>query len=239
MLVRKGTDMKKQIQTYVGQGIYTVPEVSRLTGAPSPSIYNWLFGGSVSGYQKKKPLRNPALAHQFDLMNHIANVSFKDMIQVRFVQYFREQGVSLQTIRNAAHNASNLLATTHPFCSAEFKTDGTNLLAKVVEIDGEESLVELKNLQHVFKDIIDPFLTSLDYDEETVSRWWQDNEHSIVIDPSRNFGRPSLAKEGCPTVTIYEAYIANEKSAEVVSEWYEISIESVISAVQFEEKLAA
>lgn len=232
--------MTKNIETYVGQGIYTIPEVSRLTGAPSPNIYNWLFGGSVSGYQKGNSLRNPALDHQFDLLNHIANVSFKDLIQIRFVRFFREKGVSLHTIRNAAHNASKLLSTTHPFCSAEFKTDGVNLLAEVREVGGGINLIELKNLQHVFKDVINPFLTSLDYDNEAVSRWWhKDGEGHVFIDPMRNFGKPTLAGEGCPTEAIYEAYLANNKSAAVVSEWYEIPIDKIKHAVRFEEKLTA
>lgn len=232
--------MNKSIEKYIGQGIYTVPEVSRLTGAPSPNIYNWLFGGSVSGYQKGIPHRKPALAHQFDLMNHIANVSFKDLIQIRFVHFFREQGVSLQTIRNASQNACTLLSTTHPFCSAEFKTDGINLLAEVIEKNGESSLIELKNLQHVFKDVISPFLTTLEYDNESVSRWWhKDGDGHVIIDPMRNFGRPSLETEGCPTEAIYEAYLANDKSVEIVSDWYEIPTEAVFHAVQFEEKLAA
>ena len=103
--------MTESIEKYVGQGIYTIPEVSKLAGVPSPSIYNWLYGGSVVAYAQEHPHRTPALSHQFRLMNHIANASFNDLIQIRFVSFFRAKGVPLQTIRKAAQNAEKLLST--------------------------------------------------------------------------------------------------------------------------------
>ncbi len=126
--------MAHKIQDFVGQGIYTVPEVAKLTKVPSPNIYNWLYGGSLSNKEKGAPKRHPTLEHQFNLMNHIANISFKDMIQIKFVDYFRDRGVTLPTIRHASANAAKLLSTTHPFCSAKFKTDGESLLAEVCEV---------------------------------------------------------------------------------------------------------
>lgn len=232
--------MAHKNQDYVGQGIYTVPEVTKLTKVPSPNIYNWLYGGSLSNKGKGNLKRNPTLTHQFNLMNHIANISFKDMIQIRFVDYFREKGVSLHTIRNASANAAKLLSTTHPFCSAKFKTDGESLLAEVCEHDGNHSLVELKNMQHVFNEVIDPFLTTLDYEQDIAARWWHElGNKKVILDPRLNFGKPTLADNGYATETLYEAYCANDRSTKIVANWFEVDKESVEQAVEFETRLAA
>lgn len=232
--------MAHKIEDFVGQGIYTVPDVSKLTGVSAPNIYNWLYGDRPSGAPDKHTRKHPALQHQYELMNHIANVSFRDMIQIKFVCYFRAQGVSLQTIRLAAENAAKLLETTHPFCSAKFKTDGATLLAEVLELNGDTNLVELKTMQHVFKDIVDPFLKTLEYDHDIVSKWWHnEGNHRVVLDPKRNFGKPTIDRCGYATETLYEAYLANGKSAKNVSEWYEIYQEDVEQAVDFETRLAA
>lgn len=232
--------MATRIEDFIGQGIYTVSDVAKFTSVPPPNICNWLYGGSISNTVKHKAKRHPTLAHQFNLMNHIANVSFKDMIQIRFVCFFRDKGVSLQTIRHAAENAAKLLSTTHPFCSARFKTDGVTLLAEVSELDGNSNLVELKTMQHVFKEIIDPFLTSLDYDEDIVSRWWHSlGNKKVVLDPRFNFGKPTLAENGYATETLFDAYLANNSSAAKVANWFEIDTEAVEQAVDFEMRLAA
>ena len=232
--------MTARIEEIIGQGIYTVPDVAKFTRVPTSNISNWLYGGSVSKSDKQKANRHPTLAHQFNLMNQIANVSFKDMIQIRFVCYFRERGVSLQTIRHAAENAAKLLATTHPFCSAKFKTDGEILLAEVSEHNGHCNLVELKTMQNVFKEIVDPFLTTLDYDGEIVSRWWHSlGNKKVILDPRFNFGKPTIAENGYATETLFEAYLANGKSAKTVSDWFEVGKDSVEQAVEFEMRLAA
>jgi uncharacterized protein (DUF433 family) len=232
--------MNTRIEESIGQGIYTVPDVSRFTSVPTSNIYNWLYGGSLSNKVNNISKKHPTLAHQFNLMNHIANISFNDMIQIRFVNYFRAQGVSLQSIRHAAKNAAKLLSTTHPFCSAKFKTDGVHLLAEVCEHDGKCNLVELKSMQNVFKEFIDPFLTTLDYEQEIVSRWWHDQgNNKVVLDPRYNFGKPTIPESGYTTETLFDAFKANGLSFNVVADWFEIDQESVEAAVDFEMRLAA
>jgi uncharacterized protein (DUF433 family) len=232
--------MTYKIEDFVGQGIYTVPDVAKLTGVASQNIYNWLFGDRSTSTMGKKVKKHPALIHQYELMNHVANVSFRDMIQIRFVCFFRSQGVSLQTIRHAAENAAKLLSTTHPFCCAKFKTDGLTLLAEVFEVGGESSLIELKSMQHVFKEVIDPFLKSLEYEEDIVAKWWHcKGNGKVVLDPKLNFGKPTMSQCGYPTETLFDAYLANSKSVKHVSEWFEIPVEEVEEAIEFEMRLAA
>lgn len=206
----------------------------------APSIYNWLYGGSVAGISKHSTKRQPTLAHQFEIIDDVANLSFMDMVQIRLVWFFRTQGVSLQSIRKAADNAAKLLSTSHPFCSTKFKTDGTALLAEVFEPTGDSSLVELHSMQHVFKEFVNPFLTTLEYEQEAVYRWWHDlGNRRIVLDPKCNYGKPTVAQYGYTTETLFDAYLANGSSSKKVSDWFEVPEEAVQDAVDFEMRLAA
>jgi len=56
--------MAHKNQEFIGQSIYTVPDVAKLTKVPSPNIYNWLYGDSLSNKEKGNPKRHPTLAHQ-------------------------------------------------------------------------------------------------------------------------------------------------------------------------------
>jgi len=225
---------------YSGDGIYTIPEAARLTRVPAASIYRWLFGGSLSKYLRSSVEASPVVHHKFDVLENVANLSFADLIQIRLIHDFRIHNISLQKIRKAAKNAARLLDSPHPFCSVRFKTDGVSLMLDVEGDDGKESLIELSTLQQVFRDIINPFLKDLEYDDDFVSRWWpKAGKHLVVIDPNRNFGQPTLAREGVPTISIFEAYKAAGGSCEKVAAWYEIPESAVRSAVEFEESLAA
>jgi uncharacterized protein (DUF433 family) len=224
--------MSLQVKDIIGQGIYTVPEAARLTRVSAANIYNWLYGGSVASSKKRS---HPTLAHQYAPIDNIANVSFNDLIQIRFVSFFRESGISLQAIRKAVNNATALLRTTHPLCNSSFKTDGVNLLAEVYETTGDINLVELHSMQQVFREIINPFLTTLDYDHGQVSRWWHAmGDRKVVLDPGCNYGMPTIAECGYPTAALFEAFKANGSSAATVADWFEIAVSDVEEAVEFE-----
>lgn len=220
---------------YVGEGIYTVSEAARISRISRLKIYRWLYGGSVT-----RETGGAVLRHQFKTMEDRASISFKDLIQLRFVDFFRSNGVSLQAIRKATAQASRLFDSLHPFCTAKFKTDGVLLLAEIEELDGRVTMVELESMQQVFKDVISPFLKRLEYEDEIVNRWWPLGlRGNIVIDPARNFGQPTLANQGVPTHAIYDAYTACDRQVKTVAEWHEITLKAVKEAVGYEESLAA
>ena len=225
---------------FIGEGIYTIPEASRLVGVHNQSIYRWLFGGSLSNYQRANTHSQPVIQHKYDILANVANLSFADLIQIRFIHYFRSCNISLQTIRTAAKNAACLLESPHPFCSARFKTDGQSILAEIEAMDGCCTLLDLKQMQQVFKEVISPFLRELEYKEDFVAKWWHDQgKGKVVIDPQINFGQPTLAEEGVPTQPVFQAFRACGDSFQKAASWFEIPESSVQIAVAFEESLAA
>ena len=89
----------------------------------------------------------------------------------------------------------------HPFCTNRFVTDGREIFVELHRETGEPSLVEIVNRQAVFAQIIRPFLKGLEFADGTgLVRWWPLGEQrSVVLDPTRNFGRPIVARHGVPT----------------------------------------
>ena len=88
----------------VGKGIYSTRDARRLTGIPSVSMRRWLFGYDYH----RKAMRHhidPVIDADYTGDNDFFNLSFLDLIQIRFVNAFRQLGVSLQSIRIASTRA--------------------------------------------------------------------------------------------------------------------------------------
>lgn len=224
--------------TYLNVGIYTVPEASKLTGVSGERIRRWLRGYR-SNLRKKKytALWEPQLP---DIDGKLA-LGFLDLIEVKFVGAFLDNGVSWPMIHRVRERAGELYPdVSHPFCTKQFATDGRLVFIALHWETGENSLLEIASAQHVFAEITKPFLKQLEFREGTIlERWWPLGiDHHVVVDPRRNFGQPTISGEGVPTQVLAQSVKANG-SIEEVARWYEISSQSVQEAVDYERSLAA
>jgi len=69
-------------------------------------------------------------------------------------------------------------------------------------------------------------------------RWYpRGKKGNIVIDPEISFGRPTLIGTGIPTNNIYDLYLGEDQNIEPVSNWFNIPVPQIESAVQFEHSL--
>lgn len=127
-----------------------------------------------------------------------------------------------------------------------FRTDGRTIYAEALdEVQQENSLVDLKNCQSVFKDIVKPSLYDVityDNDMQQAMRWHPEGTRSpiIVIDPARQFGAPIIEETGTPTNTLYQSYLAegtDTKALTVTSKVYDVPLKAVEAAVRFEQAL--
>jgi uncharacterized protein (DUF433 family) len=166
-------------------------------------------------------------------------LGFLDLQEVRFVDKFRELGVTWPTIREVAIRAKRLFGTDHPFCTQRFQTDGREIFIEVIEEDRNLTLLEVLKKQHYFRDVIKPFLRDLEFQDLLPIRWWPlGHDRKVVLDPKRSFGKPIVKKEGVATSVLAEAYRI-ERSTEAVSYWYGVSSDAVTDAVEFEKNIAA
>lgn len=225
---------------YIGRGIYSIPEASRLARVPAARIRRWLIGYR---YRVRSELRwsRPIVEPLFDPLDGELAISFLDLIEVRFVNAFIESGVSWKVLRTVYDKAVELVGHRRPFSTRRFKTDGRTIFAEITA--RPPATLDLAAGQMGFWAVIAPFYKDIDIDRDEVSRWWPvPNHKAVVIDPSRNFGQPIVAKYGVPTRVLYNAYAAEGKSSDAidaVASWFQLSRLLVKAAVDFEERLAA
>lgn len=228
-------------QSLLGVGVYTVPEAARLTGIPAPTIRRWLAGYTYTrnGVAHRS---GPLWEGQIAAVDDSTALGFRDLIEVRFVQFFRSKGVGWKAIKLAAECASEIVQDSHPFSTKRFKTDGRSIFAEIVQATGEESLLDLSKRQYEFKSFVEPFLfQGLEFPDLGIApvRWWPlGRNRRVTIDPERAFGQPICSPESVPTTVLAHAYEA-EGSVEAVASWFMVHPKSVLDAVEYENKLAA
>ena len=167
-------------------------------------------------------------------------ISFRDLIELRFVKAFRDIGLGLPTIRQCFLRAVEEVKDPRPFSTQKFRTDGRTIFLDITKGIKEGELIDLRRRQSVFRTIVAPSLKDLEFDADIVARWYPlgIDRQAVVVDPARSFGRPVLGGYGIPTETLAAA-IKAEGSVENVARLYEVSSSLVREAQAFEMKLAA
>ncbi len=217
-------------------GLYTVPDAARLTRISTGKIRRWLKGYDFKSGER---IHHSEAVWQGELkpIENKLTLSFRDLLELRFVDAFICAGVSWRTMRRAHAKARQELDTSHPFCSNRIFTDGRSILLRQGEEDSDQALINLANDQVEFARIVNPLEKELDFSGADVVWWPLGKDRQIVIDPRRNFGQPSVVKSGVPTAVLARSTKANS-SQEIVARWYEVHPDEVRDAVEFEEALA-
>lgn len=227
----------------LGQGIYSIPEASRLSGIPGSAIRRWVFGftskRAAHGRAHYRGLWQPDYHDEEE-----PALSFHDLLEVRFVGAFRKQGVSLQAIRLAAAHAREILDTEHPFTCRQFLTDGRGIFAEIAPELGDAGdrrrLLDLAKRQYVFREIVSPSLYSgIDYGRGGAAlRWFPlPRSRRVVLDPGRAFGKPILYEYGVPTEALAHA-AQTERDIRRVARLYKVPAGQVETAISFEQRIA-
>jgi len=235
---------------YQGTGIYSVPEASRLIAVPARDIRRWLFGyhyrrtpGDAESRVQIPPLWKTQLVDEaFDE----DVIGFQDLLELRFIREFMRHGVSLKVVRRCLDSARSLYGVSHPMTLPKFMTDGRTIYAEALSEEHiASSMVDLKNRQTVFKDIVRPSLyAGIVYRDDQPTKWYPERaarrSSPIVIDPARQFGAPIVEDTGTPTSALYACYLAegaDHQAESVTARIYEMPAKYVEAAVRFEQGL--
>lgn len=215
------------MKSLVGTGSYGIPEASRFARVHVRTASRWITGTGAkqSGRLFKTDLPSIGSRHA---------LSFLDLVDLLVVGRFREEGVSFQTVRRVYAHMRESLGTPHPFSHRRLFTDGTTIFMQSLDHIGDPSLHEVLTGQRAMPEILNPYLTQIEYgdDTHTAVRW--NIAPGIVLDPARAFGKPIVASEGTTTFMLSQAYWANGEDAEFVADLFDVSPESVRQAVAFE-----
>lgn len=232
--------MTKQVRPheFVGQGLYTAPEAARLLKTSPAKVRRWLEGHAYTRDGERKiidPLWRPRLGK----VDEQLSLTFRDLIELRFVKAFLDQGLSLQAVRACLNLARQCVGADQPFSTGRFRTDGKTIFLEGIAGSDDPDLIDLRKNQYAFRSVIERTFRDLDIEADEVLRWRPfHGKGSIVIDPERSFGQPVASASGVPTEVLADAVRA-EGSVARVATLYEVDKSVVTDAVRFHEELAA
>jgi uncharacterized protein (DUF433 family) len=221
-----------------GKGAYTVADAMRLSGVSAGKIRRWL-AGRYRTYRGEQVYDAPLWTSSLPLFDDALYLSFRDLIELRMVDRFRQQRISMPYLRKVVAAAQDLIGDSHPFSTSRFKTDGRRLYLEMLSLTEEPKLVEILSGQHAFHSIISVGLKDIEFEDGIASAWRPEaGKGEIVIDPQRSFGKPILARYGVPTETIY-AHARAGRSLRQLKGDFEVDERALRAALAFEGQLAA
>lgn len=216
--------------TIFGQGIYTPRQAARLVGTTPQEVLRWTRDSGPN---------DPLWIAYYHYVENSTELNFADLIELRVVKAFRRASVSLQSIRFAISFAQEKYGVDRPLVNLEFRTDGSEILMKALEHDGEYvSLAKKRPGQKVFAKIIEQSLHDLEYDEGTAARWRPARHRDIILDPQRQFGQPILDTAGISTELLFRE-LSEYGDEGYLAKIYDIPEHAVKAAVRYEASLQA
>ncbi len=231
---------QKELYNSLTAPAYTISVTSRLTG-----ITRWSVSRYLRGYDYKPIKEDFYKRHRPPIIDQSEEdttyASFLDLIDLLYVKEFLKRGFTLQRLRSALAEAKDRLGTPH-FARSEFYTSAAEIILKLPQ-DG--ALIALMTGgQYVVPEITRKLSQKLDFEDLTeygfARRWYPNGKKgSIVIDPQISFGKPTVVGYGVSTSNIYDLYLGENKKLTPVSQWFDIPVPEIKTAVQFEHSLWA
>lgn len=222
-------------------GLYTVGDVSRLTGVHPQRISRWMRGHSYSlprGKVFQKPIWDPETPRA----DGMVTMGFNDLLEIRFVNALRKYKISLTKIRRAITELGKMHGGGYPFSSRTVFLYGKELITQLQDEGGRPLFIELSgSRQTIFYSTTLPDLErGLIFEGDLARKWYPDiNGHpGIVINPRVMFGTPVIEGTRLSTEFIFDAYKA-EGSYKKVAYWYEIEAAAIRQAVSFHSQYVA
>lgn len=222
----------------VGMGLYSLADAVRFSGLPASTIRRCLSGYEYRtrlGRRTGRPHFAGDFAQETGGRTVVEAVSFRDLIELRFIAAVRDHGVSGHEIRRAAAALAEKLQTSHPFCTRKFRTLAGKILLDLGDAAGIPRVLELARNQQVMDAIVRPFAEEVRFDENDPILWRPPaGAGRVVLDPTRSFGRPLIDCGAIPTATLHRTWLAEGKDAGAAARWYGVTSEDVEAAVAFE-----
>lgn len=217
-----------------GVGIYSLREASRLSGVEPRRVRRWL-----TGYKSAAGHHSALWKSQIDSLDGKYAAGFRDLLELRFIHFFLDKGVTLRTLKKVQSKLREHSGLSHPFCSGRYVTDGHHILEDARGIE-DKAFIDVLTGQKEFAKILEAFIHQLDFQNDLVARWWpMGKTEPVVIDPERNFGHPIVSDSGVATEVLAQAVEANGGNIKEVSRWYELPESEVRAALRYEASLAA
>lgn len=211
----------------IGNGIYTIPDISRILRLPYHKVRHWVdkYWDEILGLENNR-------RYSWTVGNTKA-VNFHTLIEFYVFYLLAETGVKTKKIINAHIELSNLFNTDYPFAQKgileNIKTDGSKIYFFV-----GKNIISLDGTKQFNLSFIETFFKNLEFDNDFLAtRFWPLGKgKNIVIDPKRQFGHPVIGKTNIYPETLNNLFKSGEP-IDFIAFTYEISKKDVQDAIDF------
>jgi uncharacterized protein (DUF433 family) len=220
--------MNFENQLKIGNGIYTIPEISKILRLPNPKVNRWIkqfWDGKIGNEY------NQRYSWNIDLTKA---VSFHTLIELYSFYQLSSVGVRSNKILEAHSILSKQFSTAFPFANSNIlqgiKTDGKNVFFDI----GDQRIYSLDTSRQFNLGFISIFFKKLDFDDDSLaSRLWPiGKEKSIVCDPKRKFGLPVINNKNIYPETIFDMHEAGD-SVDFLTKTYSLTETQVQHAIEY------
>jgi uncharacterized protein (DUF433 family) len=208
--------------------LYSFAEADRLAGVTRGTSSRWLKGYRYWYTPEERRMLPPITPDP----SPREAVSFIDLVEVVAIGKLREKGFSLRRVRQINEYCQLALGETRPLVTERFKTDGRDVFV-VAETGYLLDVLHGAGTQ-AWDEVLDPFLDTLDYENDLVRRWWPlGKAELIVVDPDYGFGLPVVRGSGVRTEIIAERHKAGDEDEEIAYD-FGVDPEEVEAALRYE-----
>jgi uncharacterized protein (DUF433 family) len=227
--------MKNVIQTrpLLGNGIYTVPDMSTILGIPYDKIRRWINSFWNDRFGSKY---GQTYSWNVDLTKA---VNFYTLVEIYTFYQLSQSGVSTHELLSAHEILSNDFNTPYPFASKkvlnQIQTDGR----KVLLDRDEEGIYTVDRFKQYTIGFIREFYKNLDFETDKLALrlWPLGKDKSIVCDPEYQFGQPIIAKRNLLAEVIAEMVLAGD-SIKFVAKTYNLNTNQIHDAIAYVQRAA-
>lgn len=211
----------------INNGIYTLPEVSKILRLPYHKINKWLnhyWDGKLGAVFGKR--------YSWTVDNTKA-ISFHTLIEFYVLFQLADAGVRTRKVLDAHIELSKDFKTPFPFAQKTI-LEGIRTDGRTIYFETEKGIIALDGSKQFNLEFIKVFFRSLDFDNDLLAtRFWPlGKDKSIIVDPQRQFGHPVLGITNIYPETIYNLYKAGEP-IDFIAFTYEIDTKLVKDALEY------
>lgn len=221
---------------YVSNGLYSTSEAARLIGVDTDSVRRWAFG-----YRRRDKDYESVIHTDLPKLDDRYALTFIEFVELFSVKELRSVGLSWPKVRSALVTAERLLEAEHPFATHRWFADPSGVFLELARQDEDDVFVELVGHgQIAMKDTLSEYLQQLEFGSDDLAERWNPwgRRAPIVVDPLIAFGQPVVRGTRIKTGTLYRLHAGGE-STSTIAQLYDLDVDIVEVAVEFESSLVA
>ena len=205
--------------------LYTQREAASLVGVPSNTFHHWARGYLYKTIAGEQRTASPMVTTSG--LGRGPVVPFVGLGEAYVLAAFRKTGVPMQRIRPAIAWLETNIGLRAALTSERLKSDGAEVLYDFARshsgdpaAEPLDELVVVRNQQAVFRDVIQQYLQTITYRDGRLSAIRMVKyTPEVVLDPTLNFGQPTLAARGVRVADVVDRMAAGEPLGDVAADF--------------------